>query len=299
MKKIKKKISVYFFVILFVSMALVPRKGAEATALPDNNLCYPVQVILEDGSNATGFYVRGLDEKLFFVTAKHILFNQRTSGQGLILKSRKAVLLAQAFPLELDESIIVSLDLQSLWDRENMKIHPTKDVVVMKIADVVTKGGKKGLKYAKGVFQKEGETKGEIIVIDLKEVKKYNEVSLSNDVFIFGYPTSLGIKQIPQIDYTKPLLRKGIIAGKNNKNKTIILDCPAYYGNSGGPCIEVEDVGLAKKRFLPIGIVTQFIPFEEEWLNVKHGYTNVDFENSGYSVVEPMDTVIELVGQIK
>jgi hypothetical protein len=126
-------------------------------------------------------------------------------------------------------------------------------------------------------------------------VKKYDEILPSNEVFIFGYPTSLGISAKHQIDVTRPLLRKGIIAGKNEQNKTLILDCPVYYGNSGGPCVEVEEIDPGARKFNLIGVVSEFVPFEKKWINIRQGLVNTEIENSGYSIVEPMDAVLELV----
>jgi hypothetical protein len=90
-------------------------------------------------------------------------------------------------------------------------------------------------------------------------IKKIEDVSIGNDIFIFGYPTSLGIETHPQIDKRKPLLRKEIIAGKNINSKTIILDAPIYKGNSGGPVVEVDQVSLTKTKFPIIGVVTEFM----------------------------------------
>ena len=75
----------------------------------------------------------------------------------------------------------------------------------------------------------------------------------------------------------------------------IVLDVPLYKGNSGGPVLEVEQVSAFEVRFPVIGVVSQFIPYAEEWVNVKHGYSNIQISNSGYSVAIPMDSVLELI----
>jgi len=46
-----------------------------------------------------------------------------------------------------------------------------------------------------------------------------------------------------------------------------------------------------------IGVVSQFVPAVENWLNIPYGYTNTNFYNSGYTVAIPMDFVLELVAQ--
>jgi hypothetical protein len=91
------------------------------------------------------------------------------------------------------------------------------------------------------------------------------------------------------------LLRKGIIAGKNPSRRTIILDCPSYYGNSGGPVVQAERLGLGKTEFKIIGIVSQFVPFKETWVNVTHKMSHWEISNSGYTVVMPIDLVLDLI----
>jgi len=139
--------------------------------------------------------------------------------------------------------------------------------------------------------------KGRILTVPAKNTKKYSEVLIGNDVYISGFPSSLGIKKIPQIDYHRPLLRKGIVSGKFDTRKTIIIDCPTFGGNSGGPVIELEDVNTGNQNVRVIGIISQFVPFVEKWINLQHRLTNIEFENSGYSVVIPIDKVIELIEQ--
>jgi len=112
---------------------------------------------------------------------------------------------------------------------------------------------------------------------------------------MFGYPTSLTglIREI--FDPSEPLLRKGIVAGINLGKRTIIIDCPAYFGNSGGPVIQIEHPALNQTRFRIIGLVSGFVPFQEEWENKTMGYSHLIKSNSGYTVVEPIEIALELV----
>jgi hypothetical protein len=106
-----------------------------------------------------------------------------------------------------------------------------------------------------------------------------------------SYPSSIGLANIPQVDYKRPLLRKGIVAGKNSKLRTLITDCEIFPGNSGGPVIEVERY-FAQSNFRVIGLIIQFVPFDNARIP---GLTRTTLLNSGYSVVTPMDFVIELI----
>ena len=112
---------------------------------------------------------------------------------------------------------------------------------------------------------------------------------------MFGYPTSLtgGIRAI--FNPSEPLLRKGIVAGINLGKRTIIIDCPSYFGNSGGPVVQIDHPALNVTRFQIIGLVSGFVPFQEEWENKTLKYSHVIKSNSGYTVVEPSDSALELV----
>ncbi len=59
--------------------------------------------------------------------------------------------------------------------------------------------------------------------------------------------------------------------------------------------IELEDVDITTKNVRVIGIIIQFVPFVEQWVNLQHRLINKEYENSGYTVVVPMNKILELV----
>lgn len=79
------------------------------------------------------------------------------------------------------------------------------------------------------------------------------------------------------------------MAGVNLALHSIILDCPVYPGNSGGPVIEIDQAGALSRRYMIIGIVDQYVPYADG------GRTFTIMANSGYSIIIPMDFVLELV----
>jgi hypothetical protein len=85
------------------------------------------------------------------------------------------------------------------------------------------------------------------------------------------------------------------VAGTNPARKTIILDCPSYPGNSGGPVLEVEKIDPINLRFHVIGVVIQFVPFAETMVNLKSDSKSLAISNSGYTVAVSMDPVLELI----
>jgi hypothetical protein len=76
--------------------------------------------------------------------------------------------------------------------------------------------------------------------------------------------------------------------------KTLILDCPSYPGNSGGPVIRYVSDGLHYEYSL-VGMVIQFIPYEEVWVNRENKLVNREWSNSGYSVAISADDILEVV----
>lgn len=260
-------------------------------ALPDDNLRYPVLIQLPNGSSGSGFFLRSDKEVTYFITARLVIF--KVNAEGVFeLCAERANLLFYDNSLK-GEPMVLSVPLTS----QNVKHDQSSDVAIVRIARRSEIPGKEHLtQYESGVQGLQPE-KG-YVVVSHGALRRFDDVLISNDVFILGYPNSLSNPQRPQIDYARPLLRKGIIAGKNEKNRTIILDCPVYFGNSGGLAIEVEDVP-GGRHFRIIGVVSEYVPFIEQMRSLQMGYTNTNFENSGYSVVVPIDTIEELIGTME
>ena len=255
-----------------------------ARAIPDDNLAYPVLLSLADGGSGSGFFLNTA-HSIFLVTAKHVLFDSNTG----VLASPGCKLVSYAKDPAENTRNEFQIDLQRLSAAGQALAHPTVDVAVVRIG---TKTGQV-VTFLAGVTAVTVAPSG-ILGVGEPSVRRFAEVLVANEVFIFGYPTSIGLRDLPQIDYARPLLRKGIIAGKNDGLRTLILDCPVYWGNSGGPVLEVETEGFEKK-FRVVGVVSQLIPLVETWKNETQGYKNIDISNSGYSVALPMDPVMELV----
>jgi hypothetical protein len=117
-------------------------------------------------------------------------------------------------------------------------------------------------------------------------IKAYKDVLIGNDALLSGYPSSL--TSSAQLDPLQPLLRRGLIAGVNEQNKTIIVDAPSYRGNSGGPVFEMEQVDLFI-NFKVIGVVSQFVALTEGGEDV-----GIRF-NTGYSVITPLDGILAFI----
>lgn len=260
--------------------------------IPENNLAYSILLKFDTGSSGSSFLLR-TDEKVFLITAKHVLFDPKSN----LKRGKKIELICQTEDINNEDVVQLSVDLEKI----DILKHPTADIGAIELASLKEKKqqGIYDIEYCEGVSLLNKVEPNLVTVSAEDSTKLLKDVLISNDVFLYGYPTSLGLEDSPQFDYSKPLLRKGIVANIYKDFGTIILDCPVYYGNSGGPVVEVEYDGTLFHHKI-IGVVVQFIPFKEEWMNTKSNVIqHTEFTNSGYSVAVAMDKVFELINYKK
>ena len=185
-------------------------------AIPENNLAFPVLITLDSAETASGFYIRKQTD-LYFATARHVLFGEGVAKDQL--KARMAVCLS--YPSEPNDGghILLSLDLTALQAAGRIRSHEAGDAAVVRIGNVTLNSDlSEGylISCIEGVRILEHTARSKLVAVDADNVRLSDEVLVSNDVFTFGYPTSIGIREIPQLNPVKPLLRKGIVAGKGD-----------------------------------------------------------------------------------
>lgn len=248
--------------------------------LPKNNLAYPVLIEIGAKQGSGFFYVD--DTALYLATAQHNLFDKNAE-----LVARTAVL--SCFQSDLVTKVHASIDCEQLLKSSDLRKSNTSDIAVAKIGTVTNMQ----VNYAKHFQLLEGSPKNPAITgIHRKSLTLFDEVEISNDVVMFGYPTSLSTTL--QLDRARPLIRRGCVAGKT-ENRRLVIDCPSYFGNSGGLVIEVTDDGKQRK-YRGIGVAVEMVPFAEElWSKQFNRQVGTRFENSGYTLVEPIDRVLELI----
>jgi hypothetical protein len=257
--------------------------------LPEDNLAYPVQVLVE-GGGGTGFFVRR-DRDLFLVTARHVLVNPQTGE----LWSREATLRALSKNLKETAVTVIHLNAAQLQDERQLRTDSTGDVAVIRLGTLKVDG----VRTAPGVVITDMSKAG-ITVAPFDYLTRYADVDVSSQIFMLGYP-SIGVAGAAQIDTARPLVRGGIVAGVNAALQTIIIDAPVNHGNSGGPVVQLSRTN----RLRIIGIATQFVPVPEDVLPLNPGTasdppapsprTLLALGNSGYGVVASADAIIELI----
>jgi len=257
--------------------------------IPDNNLAYPVLIEIDKRITGSGFMMN-VEGQMFFATAKHVLFDEASNAPtGLIAK-----LMCPTDDLTNNDNRDLVVDLEAC----NMVGHSSADVAIIQIIVSRDEQNKK-IQIGNGVRQVKKKMVGMTVAVQVPQAtKRLAQVLVSNDVFLYGYPTSLRLQDSAQFDFHKPLLRKGIVANVYPEQSTIILDCPVYFGNSGGPVIEVEKDKNGNYNHKVIGVVSQYVPFVQKWTDVKGKVETQAIMNSGYSIAVSMDKVFELVTQL-
>ena len=281
------------FLLLTFLRAAVSAYGA-LPALPNDNYT-DWAVFITIGEKVGSGFIMQASNSVYIVTARHVLFDDTGAVTNWHLWSTRAVV--KGF------HTISNAAEPSSWSME------------LNVAALLARGE---LRYsiphdvALGRFEDCNPTNPAVVSIDetivrftsaeksmrpfpASATKKLKQLVVGSDVVAFGFPSSIGLDEAPQIDRSLPLLRKGMIAGVNRSRETVILDLPVYGGDSGGPVMLRESDGITFCAFYMIGVQTQFVPFREIGQNVRFHYFNQNWANSGYSVAEPLDAVLDMV----
>ncbi|WP_299289532.1 serine protease [uncultured Mucilaginibacter sp.] len=240
-----------------------------------DNLTYTTLLSLDQGkSSGSGFLLNfnGLD---YLITARHVLFDEDNIRCNTLLVS------SQNYGDKNEDARMFELDML----KATVLNSKSEDVAAILFGSL-----------EKGEFEEyisiAQEGKSQTLSIKQDATILLNKIKIANDVYLVGFPTSLIFQNSNHFDPGKPLLRKGIVGGINFEDKNFIIDCSAYYGNSGGPIIELSE----ENKLVVIGFVSRYIPFVIEWRNNREiSVTHAEYLNSGYSVCIPMDAIFKLI----
>ncbi len=239
-------------------------------------------LIQTSSGSGSGFYITDSSRKFIcLVTACHVLIDLKNSS----LYSDTALFISYKKNSQRDNRDSFKVSLISAYRNGMLKYDIVNDVAVIKFA--VTNG--RALNYLPFVT-KVTLASTYLNPLEIHEVKKIAEIETMAEIYTIGYPKSLSLNI--NFDYNRPLIRHGILAGIDLVKNKIIADCPTYQGNSGG--MVFEENKLSGEIFL-IGLVSQFVPFEEHWKNEAYGYYNTNVYNSGYTVVAPVDAILNQI----
>jgi len=262
--------------------------------IPDDNLAYPVLIILQNKSGATlgfgsGIYFLTANAQ-YLVTAKHVIApglpdekTHQSEISDLVLQ-----LVSYSKDLPTPKRSVLKLDFKALLEKGDVRPHKTRDVAVIKLGVLKEEPDHSMMSFFSSAVTKVEYADSGLVSAAMLAVRKFDDVMVGNDAILYGYPISLGLPDAQQFNPLRPLLRRAFIAAKDPETRSLIIDGPVYRGNSGGPVFEIDPEGN-EIQFHLVGIMTEFIPLVEK---------GADFTmlfNSGYSVAEPIDFALELM----
>lgn len=148
----------------------------------------------------------------------------------------------------------------------------------------------------------------EIITHDVSSrTKEMEEIGVSegDPINVLGFPM---VDLSPNFSESV-IARNGSIARIRDlfygKSKYFLLDCFIFPGNSGGPVISLpQHTAISGTKRIEkaqlIGIVKEYLAYEDIAKSIQTGETRVIFtENSGLTLVHPMDCVEEVINIYK
>jgi hypothetical protein len=277
MRKILLAFSIFFTKTLLGQYELDPQLNNQTVLIDIKKFGSGSGIYLQDSGN------------IYFVTAAHVIADVKNNN----IPCDTTFLISYRLNTEADKADTLVLFLCEAFKNGYGQIDTKNDVAIIKIGTQQKIDSLYfSIKYLSHVVRKGPSTR--INSWPISQVKKFNDVKLGNDIFIFGYPKSLNLQFT--FDFNRPLLRKGNIAGRDLKLKRIIADCPSYQGNSGGP---VYSFFLDDQNLFLVGVVSAFIPLEEYWYNDKYPVRNIQISNSGYSVIIPIELALDLIPKLK
>ncbi len=237
-----------------------------------SNLSFATFLSLDYGKSYGSGFKLTYGNVTYLITAKHVLFNDEGNE-----RCEKILVTSQNSRGRQEDAQTIVIDATKLTIYNSS----SSDVAIIRMEE--------------NEFNHVEQLGVNIVSIQIEDSKMINEIEIANEVYLIGFPTSLIVQGAPNFDINKPLLRKGIVAGINNLDNTFIIDCSAYYGNSGSPIIEKQ----ADSSLKLIGLVSKYIPFVTEWRNNREpSISHVEFSNSGYTVCVSMDEILLLINSI-
>jgi hypothetical protein len=267
--------------------------------IPHDNLSYSALIVINEGkSKGSGFRLK-INGENYLITAKHVLYNRHEQlyGETLILTfygKEKNSTSPWIFNIDLKDATILSSekhDVAAILIGKNVAAAGFDHSTPLKHLQDEIKRPTSLVAEPYVTLLQEGN--GSAVSADVEALGKLDSISLASDVYVMGYPTSLGMRNSSFYDFKKPLIRKGIVAGVHLESSTFVIDSFVFPGNSGGPVVEHCEDGF----FRVIGIVSKYIPFETKWHSNRDDVVNTDVANSGYTVCVAMDAVLTMLNK--
>lgn len=240
-----------------------------------------------NNSSGSGFYIQDSGH-IYFATARHVVINPKTNNPY----EDSLTLISYRQDVESDDKIVLRLSVNAAMATGNLKMDVGNDILLIRIA-VFHKIDSLG--YGPIVYFPFCTRLGHSSKINswpTKDILNFGQIDAGTEIYIIGYPKSLGLQG--KFDLDRPLFRRGIVAGKDKKFHRIIGDAAVYFGNSGGMVVELYYDKAGTPSMQLIGLVSEYIQFNDALVDLQGNLRNVDYKNSGYSVIVPADEIIDM-----
>ncbi len=225
---------------------------------------------------------------IYLITARHLLFDRNITDESYNLLHNSCQV---SFNLKDNDSLYPAqfqLDIEMAYILDQISYSDESDIALIKLGNTQKHPIHDSLKlvnYHISVTAKSNFTVGSLFAIRSEDIIQPENFSEGYEIFLFGFPNTIGLQSIPQFSKKRPLVRKGLIAGYNEISKRYILDAAAFSGNSGGPVTILKN-----NRYYFCGIIIENIP-----VNLLGDFVG----NSGYSVMETLAELQFLKSKIR
>jgi hypothetical protein len=231
----------------------------------------------KDKSHSGSGFLYNTGKNIYLVTARHVL----VGTQKTLLFDE---ITFHSYPKDSEKEIAIeySINLRKAFINNKARYGNRYDIIAVQLG--ATKPGM--VNYYDYVSRTGGRSNINIFSIN-DCILSLDSINVGEDIFMIGYPKSLEVTQHNNFNFNRPLARKGIVSGKDYQHTTILVDCPSFGGNSGGPV-------LMKKhdQIFMIGLVSSYVPYIDYWINPVTKITNRETSNSGLTVVVPFYRII-------
>lgn len=242
---------------------------------------YMENVILiqsKDKSFSGSGFLYNSGTNLYLMTAKHVLVNQ-DNGLNFI----EILFQLYSHDAQKEKAIEYTINVAEAFKQKKARYGNDYDMIAIQIGSI----SNNIITYFSFVNKNANYNNLKIFSLD-DCILKLDSINVGDEVFMIGYPKSLQHTTYNKFDFNRPLTRKGIIAGKDYEQNTILIDCPAYGGNSGGPILV-----KTHNKLKMIGLVSSYVPYYDYWINPVTKITNTETINSGLTVVIPFYRIIQ------
>jgi hypothetical protein len=251
------------------------------------HLKFTIMVITGNGSNGTGFLLHD-SGNLFLVTAGHVLIGENGELRNEQITLEAPQLYGQS--TYSGDAACININLK----KAKVMRSKTADVIVVYLGEAGWNVQKQNYSLTlEEHVVRETNVGSSFTIVGKGAVETIANLTIGDDLLISGYPTSLSWEN-SGLPTNIPLFRKGIIATTYYRKNIIIIDCPAYPGNSGGPVL-LKFTENRKTEYKVIGVISKFIPYVQRWENVRDRLRHEEYHNSGFTSVVAMDEVYDLI----